>query len=614
MLESIRSPRDIDGLSEKELNDLAGELRAVILDTVAKNGGHLASNLGMVEATLALHRTFRAPEDTILFDVSHQAYTHKLLTGRYGRFSTLRAFGGLSGFTTRGESEYDVLTEGHSGSALSAALGLAEANRLTGKNAYAVAVVGDGSLTNGMVYEALNNCDGKDLNLILLINDNEMSISPNVGGLHRYLSHIRVSRGYFSFKRGFERFLSAIPLVGRGLAVFLKRVKDGFKRLFVKNNIFEDLGLIYLGPVDGHDVKKLSMVLEEAKTKHQPCVVHMITKKGMGYSFAEAEPGRYHSIGSFDPLSGAAERKNEDFSARMGEHLCVCAEKDDRICAITAAMCDGTGLTAFARRFPERFYDVGIAEEHAITFAGGLAAGGRKPVVALYSTFAQRVYDQILHDIAIQKLPMVLLLDRAGLVPGDGVTHQGIFDYSLFSSVPGVAVYSPETYEELELTMDLALAEDKLSVIRYPKGNAPAKREGALWQAEALLEHSANVEEAEVVLVTYGRMAAVAERAAALLAEEYSVGWIKAVQVFPTPHEAVEKLTPRAKLVYYLEEGIASGGFAEKMAARHSGKGGAVTHAVEGFVPHGELADLNRLCAFTPEQVAERVRKALSAL
>ena len=325
MLETIKSPKDLKSLSDKELASLAEEIRATVLQTVSKNGGHLASNLGMVEATLALHRTFDAPRDLIVFDVSHQAYTHKLLTGRYDTFGTLRTYGGLSGFTTRGESEYDVLTEGHSGASLSAALGLAEANRLAGRDGYVVAVVGDGSLTNGMIYEAMNNCDGKDLNLILLINDNEMSISQNVGGLHRYLSRIRVSRGYFSFKRGFERFLSAIPLIGRGLAVFFKRVKDGFKRMFVKNNIFEDLGLIYLGPVDGNDVKKLSMVLAEAKTKHQPCVVHMITKKGMGYSFAEEEPGRYHSVGAFDPLAGVPSDKSEDFSSHMGAFLCECA-------------------------------------------------------------------------------------------------------------------------------------------------------------------------------------------------------------------------------------------------------------------------------------------------
>ena len=542
--------------------------------------------------------------------MSHQAYAHKLLTGRYASFDTLRTTGGISGFTCRDESEYDVLTEGHSGSALSAALGIAEANRLLKNGRYAVAVVGDGSLTNGMVYEALNNCDGKDLNLILLINDNEMSISRNVGGLHRYLSKIRVSRGYFSFKRGFEKILSAIPLIGRGLAVFLKRVKDGFKRMFVKNNLFEDLGLIYLGPVDGHDVKKLSMVLEEAKTKHTPCVVHMITKKGMGYSFAENEPGKYHSVGCFDPLAGAPSPAGEDFSAFVGQLLCQHAERDSRICAITAAMCDGTGLTEFARRFPERFYDVGIAEEHAVTFAGGLSAGGMRPVVALYSTFAQRVYDQVLHDLAIQRLPAVLLLDRAGLVPGDGVTHQGIFDYSLFTSVPSVAVYSPETKEELAHTLDLALAGDSISVVRYPKGAAvPCAKEYA-FDENTLLEYSDNVETADTVIVTCGRMASVAREAAEALSKECSVGWIKAVRVFPVPSESILRLAKNVKVFYLLEEGIRSGGFAEKLAAEIPRDGAkTVIHAVEDFVPHGDLASLNHLCGFTAKAVVERLQR-----
>lgn len=613
MLEAIKAPKDLEGLSQEELTALAAEIRQRILHTVSKNGGHLASNLGLVETTLALHLAFHGPEDRIIFDVSHQAYTHKLITGRADRFDTLRTYGGLSGFTARGESEHDTFTEGHSGASLSAALGLAEANHRRGSEGYVVDVVGDGSLTNGMIYEAMNNCDGRDLNLILVINDNEMSISRNVGGLHRYLSRIRVSRGYFSFKRGFERFLSAIPLVGRGLASFLKRVKDGVKRMFVKNNVFEDLGLIYLGPVDGHDPEHLALVLAEAKTKHRPCVVHVVTQKGRGYAPAEAEPGKYHSVGPFDPEVGISASRGDDFSSRAGACLCELAERDPRVCAITAAMCDGTGLGDFARRFPDRFYDVGIAEEHAITFASGLSAGGMRPVVALYSTFAQRVYDQLLHDVALQRLPMVLLLDRAGLVPGDGATHQGVFDYALFASVPGITVYAPETYAELEQTMALALAEDHLTVIRYPKGKETVT-ESSFTDAESMLTYSEGVEEAEAVIVTYGRMASVAAEAAALLSSEHKVGWIKAVRVYPTPHGAVDRLTARAKVVYYIEEGISSGGFAEKMVAHRTPTGARVViHAVEDFVPHGTVAELNESCGFTPDKVASRLREALDS-
>lgn len=366
----------IKKMSLSELDALSQDIREIILDTVSKNGGHLASNLGMVEATIALHKAFDSPKDSIVFDVGHQCYAHKILTGRTKELSTLRKYNGLSGFLNKNESEHDILNEGHCGTSISAALGIAEANRISNKNSFVVAVVGDGALTNGMIYEALNNCSNKQLNLIILINDNEMSISQNVGGLHNYFSTIRTSKRYFSFKRRFELVLKHIPLGGNFLAKICKKIKDFFKLCFVKNNLFEDIGLAYLGPVDGHNIEKLTTVLDEAKAKQCVTVVHMITKKGKGYCFAEKHPEIYHSVSPFDKEKGVNISEKESFSTYMGKELCKIAEEDNSVCAITAAMCDGTGLTEFSKRFPDRYFDVGIAEEHAITFAGGLSVAG----------------------------------------------------------------------------------------------------------------------------------------------------------------------------------------------------------------------------------------------
>ncbi|MBR2903272.1 MAG: 1-deoxy-D-xylulose-5-phosphate synthase, partial [Clostridia bacterium] len=381
-------------LSDDQLKELAGEIRETIITTVSKNGGHLASNLGMVEATIALHRVFDSPKDKFVFDVGHQCYAHKLLTGRVEGFETLRQYGGTSGFCNPFESEHDVMYEGHCGTSLSAALGLAEANARQGKKDYVVAIVGDGALTNGMIYEALNNCAGKQLNLIILINDNEMSISKNVGGLPTHMSKIRTSQGYFNFKRRLQKGVGLIPLIGKGLNALFRKIKCGLKKIFVKNNLFEDMGLVYLGPVDGHDVRRLSVVLGEAKKKGRPCVVHMCTQKGCGYAYAEEKPENYHSVAPFEVDKGASSG-GSCFSTFVGEYVCQKADEDKKICAITAAMCDGTGLTKFSQLHPDRFYDVGIAEEHAVTFAGGLSVGGEKPVLFLYSTFAQRTFDQV---------------------------------------------------------------------------------------------------------------------------------------------------------------------------------------------------------------------------
>ncbi len=616
MIESIKSPRDIKDLSYDELGFLCSEIRKKIIKTVSENGGHLASNLGMVEATVALHRVFDSPKDKIIFDVSHQCYTHKLLTGRYNSFSTLRQFGGMSGFACRDESEHDILSEGHSGSSVSAALGVATANKLRGNTDHTIAVVGDGALTNGMIYEALNNCGDKKLNLIILINDNKMSISQNVGGLHRYLNRIRTSNGYFTFKRRFEYYLSAIPVVGSSIARILKLSKDAIKRMFVKDTIFEDLGLVYLGPVDGHNIEKLSRVLNEAKNKHQCCVVHMVTKKGNGYSPAENEPSRYHGVGHFDAEYGLdPDFTGESFSTKMGEILCRIAEEDKAVCAVTAAMCDGTGLGEFADKFPDRFFDVGIAEEHAVTFAGGLSVSGMKPVVALYSTFAQRVYDQIQHDIAVQGLPLTVVLDRCGLVAGDGITHQGIFDYQIFSSVPDTVIYSPATYGELEaLLRDTLSKNDGITFIRYPKGKESASPSFTrlIQNDDGSFAYTDNVQSADAVIITYGRLTEAAFDVMGNLSGKCNVGVIKLLRVYPLNFDDLSPLVSNCKMVYILDEGYRSGGVGEKLSAGLETNKKIVVNAVDGFIRHGLMTDLMEASGFTANQITDDIIRQLN--
>lgn len=613
MLEKIKSPKDIKSLPQSDLNQLADEIRNTIVETVSQNGGHLASNLGMVEATIALHRVFDLPSDKLVFDVGHQCYTHKLLTGRYGQFSTIRQYGGISGFPNSNESEYDVLNEGHSGTSVSSALGIAKSNKLDGNNNYAVAIVGDGSLTNGLVYEALNNCANERLNLIILVNDNEMSISKNVGGLHSYLTRIRTSKKYFHLKHGVEYVLKKIPLIGKPLAILFSKIKNLFKRIFVKETIFEALGLDYLGPVDGNNLEKMITVLSEAKKKHFCCVVHMTTKKGLGYEPAEKNPQLYHSVSSFDAKKGVMPSDKYTFSDAFGDIICECAENDDKICAITAAMCDGTGLDRFSKEYPARFFDVGIAEEHAATFAGGLAVSGFKPILALYSTFAQRTYDQIFHDISIQNLPLVLALDHSGLVDGDGITHQGIFDYPIFSSLPSTVIYSPENYDELSSVIRKSLEYRSLSIVRYPKGceiTGYAKDVKFIYGDDGLFSYTEGAEFCDILIITSGRITYRAYRALELLKEKYSIGILKLIKTFPIDDEVIVKFAKSSKLVYILDEGIKSGSMAEKICSAISINGlfpKVAVRAIDGYINHGSLHDLYKECGFSEEQIVSEI-------
>lgn len=602
VLENVHSPEDLKELSTEELTALAGEIRETIIDTVSENGGHLASNLGIVEVTLALHKVFNAPEDQFLFDVGHQSYAHKLVTGRAERFSSLRRKSGISGFERRDESEYDVMNEGHSGASLSQALGLAAANKLNGSTAYTVCLIGDGSLTNGMAYEALNNCADKELRLLIVVNDNDMSISANIGGVHNHLTKIRTSKRYFSFKYRTERVLRKIPLIGKPIERGLRGFKRFLKHLFVRNTVFEDMGVKYYGPMDGHNLKKLVNIFNEAKSHNTIAVVNVKTKKGKGYKFAEEEPDVYHAVAPFDREKGVAASDGMSFTRAAGNLLVRRAESDRTVCALTAAMRDGTGLGEFAEKFPERFFDVGIAEEHAVTFSGGLARNGMKPVLVLYSTFSQRVCDQLLHDVSLQKLPFTLLLDHCGFVEGDGITHQGIFDVPLFSAVPDTEIFAPETYAELSELFDRALASDKVSIVRYPKGEEFLK--GGEEIEEEDFAYSPDLAEAETAIVTYGRVSSVAREAA----RRCGAAVLRLKKIFPLDPEKIAPLLRNVRILYFLEEGSRAGGIGEKFAAAFAGTGKKVSvHAIEGYAGQGTVGELFEEYGFTPEKIIEEI-------
>ncbi len=470
LLDNINTPEDIKHLNIDELNILCGELRQYILKSVSKTGGHLASNLGVVELTVALHKVFNTPQDKIIWDVGHQTYVHKILTGRKNEMFTLRQFKGLSGFPKRNESIYDTFDTGHSSTSLSAAMGMARARDLKNENYEIVAVIGDGALTGGMALEALNDAGRSNTKLLIILNDNEMSISKNVGGLSRYLSKIRTTKGYLSTKKDVEKLLNKTYVGGKIKAV-LKRAKDGIKQIVVPGMLFEELGLTYMGPVDGHNMHEIIECLENAKDIEGPLLMHIITKKGKGYKFAEERPNEFHGISAFNIETGEKLKKSpQTYSDFFGMKMCEIAEKNENVAAITAAMTDGTGLTNFAKKFPKRIYDAGIAEQHAVTMAAGLAVSGIVPVVALYSSFLQRAYDQVIHDVALQNLHVVFAIDRAGLVGDDGETHQGVFDEGFLSLIPNMTVLSPADYREFGNMLEFVIALEGPVAIRYPRG------------------------------------------------------------------------------------------------------------------------------------------------
>ena len=564
-LSRIGSPEDLKALPEEVLGKLAEEIRSELVRVVSKSGGHLASNLGVVELTMAIHRVFDCPRDHLIFDVGHQSYVHKMLTGRYCRIDSIRQAGGISGFPKRSESEYDCFGAGHSSTSLSAALGFATADKLSGSDSYTVAIVGDGAYTGGMIHEALNNCK-KDLRLVIILNENEMSISKNIGRFATNLSKLRASAGYFKTKRATGIFLRKIPFVGKFLFNGVKHLKMMLKNALYGSNYFESMGLTYLGPVDGNDYEAVEKLLAQAKKLEESVIVHVKTTKGKGYKPAENSPASYHSM-----MPDAASAVSRDsFSTIMGHALADMGDNDERLMAITAAMSDGTGLEEWRSRHPDRFFDVGIAEEHALTFAAGLAANGMRPCVAVYSTFMQRAYDNIIHDVALQRLPVLMLIDRAGLNSRDGATHHGIFDVSFLSQIPNIRIYTPVSYRGLVATVETAIASSEPCAVRYPSG---AENPSLVKHFYSEQEDFSRIgvkrdfeggEERRAVIVTHGRIAAEAIKAAeALSANGISTGIILLEMLKPYEEIAqlvLESLPENVKAVLFLEEEIRSGG------------------------------------------------------
>ena len=567
VLEMIRKENDIKKLDEGQLKELAGEIRQFLIEKISRTGGHLASNLGVVELTMALHLTLDFPEDKLIWDVGHQSYTHKLLTGRKDGFDDLRKYGGMSGFPKRKESPCDAFDTGHSSTSISAGLGYVAARELLGQDHSVVSVIGDGSLTGGMAYEALNNASRLKSNFIIVLNDNNMSISENVGGMSKYLSGLRTAQAYTDLKKGVEDTLKRIPGRGDRIVSQIRRTKSGIKQLLVPGMFFEDMDITYLGPVDGHDIRKLLKVFNEAKRVDHAVLVHVITKKGKGYAPAEKDPAKFHGPGPFDIETGEPKEPGgpDTYTQVFSKVLTDIAQRDDKVVAITAAMEDGTGLASFAKHFPQRFFDVGIAEEHAMTFAAGLAAGGMKPVFAVYSSFLQRAYDQTLHDVCLQDLPVVIAVDRAGLVGSDGETHQGVFDLSFLTMIPNMTVISPKNRWEMADMLRFAVDFRHPIAVRYPRG---AAYEG-MRQFRAPVEYGKSevlYEEKDIAVIFVGHMAELADSVRRSLKEAgYSCSLINARFVKPLDTELLDELAKTHSLFMTIEENVLTGGFGEQV-------------------------------------------------
>ena len=569
ILDRIQKENDIKNLTEDELNQLSGEIRQFLIESISTTGGHLASNLGVVELTMALHLCFDLPKDKIIWDVGHQSYTHKILTGRKEGFSSLRQYGGLSGFPKANESDSDCFNTGHSSTSISAGLGLAAAREITGEDYHVISVIGDGSLTGGMAYEALNNASQINKNFIIILNDNNMSISENVGGMSTYLANFRTADAYRDLKANVMKSLQKMPVCGERLIESIRNTKSSIKQLLIPGMLFEEMGIITLGPVDGGNIKELIKIFNEAKRVNGPVLVHVMTKKGAGYEPAEKNPSRFHGAEPFDIATGKPLKKKEKatYTDIISSVMCQLAEKEPKLVGITAAMADGTGLSKFAKEYPERFYDVGIAEQHGTTFAAGLAKAGLKPVFAVYSSFLQRAYDQVLHDVCIQNLPVVFAIDRAGLVGSDGETHQGIFDISFLSSIPNMTVMAPKNKWELADMMQYAVSFPTPIAVRYPRGAAydglkEFRAPIQLGKSETLKEGSG------VALFALGSMVQTAEKVAELLKEQgIDATVVNARFAVPFDKEKVEELTKNHKLLVTMEENVTSGGLGEHVAS-----------------------------------------------
>ncbi|MBE5892995.1 MAG: 1-deoxy-D-xylulose-5-phosphate synthase [Lachnospiraceae bacterium] len=612
LLEKIEKANDIKQIDKKDYSALAQEIRQFLIEKISVTGGHLGSNLGAVELTMALHLALNLPEDKIIWDVGHQSYTHKLLSGRKEGFDGLRQFHGMSGFPKRKESDFDAFDTGHSSTSISAGLGLVKARDIKGEKNTVVAVIGDGSLTGGMAYEAMNNAAKLETNYIIILNDNNMSISENVGGISKYLNNIRTTSGYLGLKEGVYNALSGTK-GGDNLVNRIRKVKSSFKQMVIPGMYFEDMGITYLGPVNGHDIEGLLTVIKEAKRVNGPVLVHVLTEKGKGYGPAERHPARFHGAEPFQIETGipSKPRTTANYTDIFSTVMCKLGQRDEKIVAITAAMPDGTGLKRFHNMYPDRFFDVGIAEEHAVTFAAGLAAGGLKPVVAIYSSFLQRAYDQIIHDVCIQNLPVVFAIDRAGIVGSDGETHQGIFDFSYLSGIPNMHVCAPKNKWELSDMMKFAVNFGKPIAIRYPRGTAYA----------GLQDHRAPIElgkaewiyrENEIALFAVGSMVKTAETVRELLKERgYNASLINARFVKPIDEAAVLEACDNHKLIVSLEENVRSGGFGEKVLAcmndNHKSNDYLNISIPDAYVEHGNVELLKKEIGLDAESIAEAI-------
>lgn len=611
-LEKINQANDIKKIAPEEYEQLAQEIRTFLIEKISRTGGHLASNLGVVELTMALHLSLDLPRDKIVWDVGHQSYTHKLLTGRKAGFDELRKYGGMSGFPKRKESDCDSFDTGHSSTSISAGIGLVAARDLQGESGYVVSVIGDGALTGGMAYEALNNASQLKRNFIIVLNDNNMSIAENVGGMSEYLNGLRTNEVYTNFKTGVEQSLNRIPY-GNHLANQLKKTKSGIKQLFIPGMLFEDMGITYLGPVDGHDIRKLLDVLKKAKRVKGAVLVHVLTRKGKGYEPAERHPARFHGAEPFDIETGlpTSRRKKANYQDVFSTCMVKLGQRNEKVVAITAAMPDGTGLKRFRLSYPERFFDVGIAEGHAVTFAAGLAAGGLRPIFAVYSSFLQRAYDQVLHDVCIQNLPVVFAIDRAGLVGSDGETHQGIFDLSYLSSIPNMHIMAPKNKWELSDMLKFAVGFDGPIALRYPRGEAydglkDFRRPIVYGKSEVIYE------EEDIALLAVGSMVKTAEEVRRKLKEiGYNCTLVNGRFIKPVDTEVLEELAKDHRLLVTMEENVRSGGYGEKVrdyAADRGLKVQVLQIAIpDEYVEHGNVSLLYEEVGIDPESVTKRI-------
>lgn len=601
-LMKMNLPSDLKKLSLQQCDDLCKQIRKLLITTVSKNGGHLASNLGTVELTVAVHRVFDSPKDKIVWDVGHQAYTHKILTGRADRFSTLRKEGGISGFCRPDESVHDAFISGHSSNSVSAALGIATAMKLNGDDHHTVAIVGDGASSGGLFYEGLNNAGKSNTNIIIILNYNEMSISKNVGGMAKYLSTLRTREGYHKTKNAVEKVLDKTPVIGSPVKKVIKSSKDAFKNALLHSTLFEDLGFEYIGPIDGHNIGELENGLNAAKALNRPVLVQVNTIKGKGYTPAEQNPGEYHGIGSFEISTGNPDYVSVDsFSSVMGNELCKIASSNNRVCAITAAMKYGTGLQNFAKQYPKRFFDVGIAEEHAVTFSGGLAQMGYIPVFAVYSTFLQRSYDQLIHDLAISNYHVVLCVDRAGIVGSDGETHQGIFDVPLLTSIPNTKIYSPSNYAEVCLCLNKAVKEDDCIVaLRYPKGNEdPVAKTDEPSDSFYYYQRGS-----DYLIVTYGRLSANALTAIEILNNKgIRCDLLRLVEIYPI-NEKVAEIISGYDVAFFFEEVYDCGSISEKYSSVCDN---VASFTIDHFIKHGECSDILNELGFSSEQMSSQI-------